>query len=48
MIDRDDGDPFMGMEEAEYADFCAQFARDRLLEDAQDYLAELDNTEDDK
>jgi hypothetical protein len=36
------GDPFAGMDEQEYTEFCRQFQYDRELEDAQDYMATLD------
>jgi hypothetical protein len=36
------GDMFAAMSDQEYAEFCEQFQKDRLLEDAQDYLQTLD------
>ena len=41
-IEREPGDMFAQMDEQEYQMFCEQFEQDRLLEDAQDYLATLD------
>jgi len=40
-IELEPGDMFTAMNDAEYQEFCEQFQRDRELEDAQDYLDEL-------
>lgn len=40
-----DPGPWDEMAEQEYAEWCAEFERDRMLEDAQDYLNELDSKE---
>ena len=41
MIDLDDGDPFAGMDEAEYTQWCLDFEHDRKMDKVNEYLREL-------